>query len=93
MSTNVSSDFISAANIGVRVVRFVLTLPINFLLVAEVDSAIVTLGVAARAVGTACSWIYHTSTASLGSGIVGQLTAEGVDTSLVTEEEARVVRV
>lgn len=60
---------------------------------AEVDSAVVTLGVTARAVATACSWVYYTSTTSLGRRIVGQLSAKRVDASLVTEEEARVVRV
>lgn len=93
LSTNVSSNFIFAANIRLRVVRSVLTLAVNFLLVTEVDPAIVTLGVAAGAMVAACSRIHHTSAAFLGRRIVGQFAAEWVDASLVTEEEARIVRV
>lgn len=41
----------------------------------------------------ASSWIHCTGTALLGGWVVRQLTTEWVDSSLVAEEEAGVVRV
>lgn len=87
------SDFIFATNVGMRVIRFTLTLSIHFLLVAEVDSAIVTLGVATGAVVAACSRVHHTSAALLCPWIVGQLVAKRVDKSLIAEEETGIVGV
>ena len=87
------SDFIFAANEGVRVVRFALTPTIDFLLVAKADSAIVTLGVATGAVVAAYSRVHYTRTTLLGRWVIGQLAAEGVDFPLIAEEEAGIVRV
>ena len=87
------SDLIFAANEGVRVVRSALTPSIDFLLVAKVDSTIVTLGVATGAVDAAYSWVHYTSAALLGSRVVSQLAAERVDLSLIAEEEAGIVGV
>ena len=87
------SDLIFAANKGARVVRSALTPFIHFFLVAKVDSAIITLGVATRAVVAACSKVHYTGTALLGRWVIGQLAAERVDMSLITEEEAGIVGV
>ena len=87
------SDLVFAANERVRVVRFALTPSIHFLLVAKVDSAIVTLGVATGAVVAAYSRVHYTSTTLLGRWVVGQLAAERVDFPLIAEEEAGIVRV
>jgi len=89
----VGSDLIFAASEGARIVRSALTPFIHFLLVAKVDSAIITLGVAAGAVVAACSRVHYTGTALLSRWVVGQLAAERVDMSLITEEEAGIVGV
>ena len=87
------SDLIFAANVGIRIIRLALTPSIHFLLVAEVDSAIVTLGVATGAVTASYSTVYHPSAALLGRWVVSQLAAKRVDKSLIAEEETGVVSV
>lgn len=73
------SDLIFATNVGVRIIRFALTPSIHFLLVAKVDSAVVTLGIATGTVVAAYSTVHHTSAALLGRWVVSQLAAKRVD--------------
>lgn len=87
------SDLVLATNKGAGVVRAVLALSIHLLVMAKVSPAVVTLGVAARAVMSPSSCVYQSRAALLRYWVVGFFPTKSVDASLVAEEETGVIRV